>query len=328
MSEQPPAKRARKLSSALGTSSPRPSISRQSSQPPHPHPLRQTTYSRDLQTGSEGHSDSVEAKSDEGRDEDEDGYDEQIGVTRQMNHKDDADEDEEDEEDDEDNSIFSSIKLKIRVNGYSKDSKHKASSNNNTDNLESGEQTAEESAEADVDWNNMFPPPSFYGLDVNFDGPDQTTGDEQQDIDALLGEDRLKRKRTFYPGMSQEDLRKLISSFTEDQMERYETFRRANVNRGGVKKLANAVLNQSIADNVAMAISGFSKVFLGEVVERALDVQQRMDPPDPLNPYAVAGPLQSEHIREAWRLYRQETGLVPAAHWRRQGGRGDGRMFR
>ncbi|KAK7203492.1 hTAFII28-like protein conserved region-domain-containing protein [Myxozyma melibiosi] len=131
----------------------------------------------------------------------------------------------------------------------------------------------------------------------------------------------------FGPGLTAEEIKSVISSFTDEQMDRYETFRRANINRGGVKKLANAVLNQSITNTVAVAISGFSKVFLGEVIERALDVQQRMDPGDGVNPYAAQRPLLAVHIREAWRLYRQETGMVPAAQWRREG-RGEGRMFR
>lgn len=75
-------------------------------------------------------------------------------------------------------------------------------------------------------------------------------------------------KRDSRLANTQKKNRLLISSFTDEQMDRYETFRRANVNRGGVKKLANAVLNQSIANTVAVAISGFSKVFLGEVIER------------------------------------------------------------
>ncbi|KAK9455531.1 hTAFII28-like protein conserved region-domain-containing protein, partial [Dipodascopsis uninucleata] len=138
---------------------------------------------------------------------------------------------------------------------------------------------------------------------------------------------RRTRTRLFGPGLSQDQVKLLISSFTDDQMERYETFRRANINKAGVKKLANAVLNQSITNNVAIAIGGFSKVFLGEVIDRALDVQDRMDPPDSLDPYSPRPPLRPEHIREAWRLYKQETGLVPAAHWRRAGGQGDGMMF-
>ena len=43
-------------------------------------------------------------------------------------------------------------------------------------------------------------------------------------------------------------------------------------------------------------IAGFAKVFAGEIVEMARDVQiLRGD----------EGPLAPEHLREAWRLYKQ-----------------------
>lgn len=271
----------------------------------------------------------------------------------------------------------------------------------------------------------------------------------------------------------QERLRELMKNFDESQMSRYEAFRRANVTRGSVKKLANAVLGQSIPAPVAVALSGLSKVFVGELAEMAKEVQHhenrkayyelrdRMQKEldkkngvktasatttsastastsdlsslipgtDPMFPFPVsiapsssstsmgapllagltsptfpflqstslpgllpgtsmddslfgpapgagllasstsgtaslAGhaastatlndtnpnnlvypptddaaaeaaielldrqPLRPHHLREAWRLYRAEQGSVPAAHWRRQGGEGDGRMFR
>ncbi|KAK9472832.1 hTAFII28-like protein conserved region-domain-containing protein [Dipodascopsis tothii] len=158
-------------------------------------------------------------------------------------------------------------------------------------------------------------------------GPSESNGDAAGAASPRGGGKR-GGKSGFGPGMSSDQVRALISTFTNDQMERYETFRRVNINRGSVKKLANAVLNQSITNNVAVTISGFSKVFVGEIIERALDVQQRMVPPDPLDPDAERPPLQPEHLREAWRLYKLETGLVPAAQWRRIGGHGDGNLFR
>ncbi|VVT45138.1 uncharacterized protein SAPINGB_P000650 [Magnusiomyces paraingens] len=281
---------------------------------------------------------------------------------------------------------------------------------------------------------------------------------------------------------AQERLRVLMSNFDDTQMSRYEAFRRANVSKNSVKKLANAVLGQSIPGPVAVALSGLSKVFVGELVEMAKDVQHQLNqkayremhqqvqrdldkengktgddtktnkdklptglataipvpgaltdpllaftsttstaatttstsstttttavnvtnvaptapllaaldsastfpflptgagldplfvlPPDSAtaaavttsstitlsddDPAAIAAaeaakekaareaeeeeeaavemldrqPLRAWHLREAWRLYRQEHGAVPQAHWRRQGGEGDGRMFR
>lgn len=126
-----------------------------------------------------------------------------------------------------------------------------------------------------------------------------------------------------------ERMKLLLSNFNADQMTRYEAFRRANVNRTAVKKLANAVLNQSITANVAVALSGMSKVFVGEIIEKARDVQQRMEPITSIEELeSQERPLKPEHLREAWRLFKIEQGTVPAAHWRRQGSDGDGMMFR
>lgn len=67
--------------------------------------------------------------------------------------------------------------------------------------------------------------------------------------------------------------RLLMQAFDESQMARYEAFRRANVSKGSVKKLANAVLGQSIPAPVVTALCGLSKVFIGELVETARQVQ-------------------------------------------------------
>jgi transcription initiation factor TFIID subunit 11 len=130
--------------------------------------------------------------------------------------------------------------------------------------------------------------------------------------------------------VEREKMNLLLAHFNEEQMSRYEAFRRANINRNAIKKLANSVLNQSISPNVAVALSGLSKVFVGEMVEKAREVQLRMDPPKTFEEYEQRGrqPLKPEHFREAWRMYKLETGTVSEAHWRRQGGDGDGLMFR
>ena len=57
--------------------------------------------------------------------------------------------------------------------------------------------------------------------------------------------------------------------------------------------------------NIAIVISGFAKVFVGEIVEKARDVQMLK---------GDEGPLQPEHLREAWRLYKERgsrNGGVP-----------------
>ncbi|KAF5094640.1 hypothetical protein D0Z00_003448 [Geotrichum galactomycetum] len=160
--------------------------------------------------------------------------------------------------------------------------------------------------------------------------------DEEDDDDGIgFGGVTAQDPSTKNEAQEREKLRLLLAHFSEDQMSRYEAFRRANLNRNAIKKLANSVLNQSISGNVAVALSGLAKVFVGELVEKAREVELQMDREfiekykkdnDGNEPPLL--PIRPEHLREAWRLYRKEMGTVPAAQWRRQGGEGDGRMFR
>jgi len=89
----------------------------------------------------------------------------------------------------------------------------------------------------------------------------------------------------------------LLEAFDTNQNARYESFRRANLNKAAVKKLANSVLSQSVTANVGTVICGFSKVFTGEIIEMALQIQRS---------WGDEGPLLPDHLREAWRRYRIE----------------------
>ncbi|EMR10290.1 hypothetical protein PNEG_01551 [Pneumocystis murina B123] len=97
-------------------------------------------------------------------------------------------------------------------------------------------------------------------------------------------------------------LKILLDSFNEDQMRRYEIFRRANIDKPSLRKMVNCILNQSITPNICIVISGFVKVFIGEIVEKALDIQKK---------WGHSGPLAPKHLREAYRLYKQETKRIP-----------------
>ncbi|KAK9351930.1 hTAFII28-like protein conserved region-domain-containing protein [Lipomyces doorenjongii] len=342
-SSQSPKKRSRKASGSPAANTPNkpaPAASRLSYQP---HPLRQTSFPKDFSSddrrdddeSAEGYFGNFSGAGPErGQEADEGAEDDDFDVTRQAIRR--NDDDDEDDEDDGGLFNFSSVALKAD-NSKRSTSGPKLPRDADVYDKEGGSgKTAETASGSDDMFAELFPDATDFGVDIDEAELSNMAAELPDDVNDIAnivsieqGANQLqKRRRIFGPGMSQEQIKLLISSFTDDQMERYETFRRANISRGGVKKLANAVLNQSITNNVAVAISGFSKVFIGEVIERALDVQRRIDPQDPLNPYAPPTPLLPEHIREAWRLYKQETALVPAAHWRRAGGQGDGRMFR
>lgn len=155
-----------------------------------------------------------------------------------------------------------------------------------------------------------------------------------------------------------EKKRLLITSFTDDQMERFEAYRRMAVNKPGVKKVCNSVLNHLIPQNLAVVMAGLLKLLLGDIITKAFEVQERehktqliMDIEakktrkretlrrlangEDVSPVQeksleylgdVKTPLQPAHIREAWRLYRAESSGTIPAKWRTQDD-GAGRLF-
>lgn len=195
-------------------------------------------------------------------------------------------------------------------------------------------------------------------------GPDLNE-EEISDLSDIEDEGLVQRykelKRQETAPLSEDDKKKLlITSFTEEQMDKFEAYRRMAVNRPGVKKICNGVLNHSIPQNMAIVLAGLSKLFLGDIITKAFEIQEREykaqlildidakkrrkketlqrlekgqdvsgDPPERKLEYLGdrKGPLQPEHVREAWRLYKLESSGAYLSQWRTQG-EGDGKLFR
>ncbi|XP_011298674.1 transcription initiation factor TFIID subunit 11 [Fopius arisanus] len=104
-----------------------------------------------------------------------------------------------------------------------------------------------------------------------------------------------------------EKMQVLVSNFTEDQLDRYEMYRRAAFPKAAIKRIMQTITGCSVSQNVVIAMSGIAKVFVGEIVEEALDVMEANN---------ESGPLQPKHLREAVRRIRRQ-GQIPTGKTRK-----------
>ncbi|ODM19988.1 hypothetical protein SI65_04974 [Aspergillus cristatus] len=65
----------------------------------------------------------------------------------------------------------------------------------------------------------------------------------------------------------------LVDAFNPQQSERYDLFKRAKLRKETLRRIVNHALSQSVPASVVTTINGFTKVFAGEVIEKARTVQ-------------------------------------------------------
>ncbi|RKP10604.1 hypothetical protein THASP1DRAFT_12625 [Thamnocephalis sphaerospora] len=100
-----------------------------------------------------------------------------------------------------------------------------------------------------------------------------------------------------------------MSVFSEDQLRRYEVYRRSALGKSTVRKLVASVLQQTVSPTMAFVVAGFTKVYVGEIIETARDVMVE---------WGQTGPLRPEHLREAQRRYKATHGTPACSLHRRR----------
>lgn len=99
-------------------------------------------------------------------------------------------------------------------------------------------------------------------------------------------------------------LKILQENFNEVQMQRYESFKVSKFELNKIKKIVNSVLgNVQVNELNLHIIKTAAKVYLGDLVETALEVQGQARKSD----YKHRSPLETKHLREAFRILQENN---------------------
>ncbi|CAG9944435.1 unnamed protein product [Clonostachys rosea f. rosea IK726] len=169
---------------------------------------------------------------------------------------------------------------------------------------------------------------------------------EEEDEDDDKAEMALEDVGARTQEQKQEEIRlraMLVEAFDPEQYSRYEHWRAMKLTESVVKRVVNATVSQSVPGMVTTAVKAVTKLFSGDIIELARQVQgeyirageSQSDLPTPPRSGAEGdaeedvelhrGPLRPEHLREAWRRYRlagesRGVGMQQLWHHQKQDG--------
>ncbi|KAG1774691.1 TAFII28-domain-containing protein [Suillus placidus] len=132
--------------------------------------------------------------------------------------------------------------------------------------------------------------------------PDEDVEGEDELLPAMADDDYSAQ--LSWQSESKDNLKVLMDNFSPGQYERFEAYRRHALPKQAIRKVIQQTTGQQVSQPVAQIVAGVGKVFVGEIVEKARQVQLRRND---------SGPLTPDHLREAYRMYQAETGRVGSA---------------
>ena len=107
-------------------------------------------------------------------------------------------------------------------------------------------------------------------------------------------------------------LQVLVSNFSDEQLDRYEMYRRSAFSKVSIKRLMHSLTGSVPSSNVVIAMAGIAKVFVGEIVEEGLEVQRQGKKSDDNK----STPLEPKHLREACRRLNTQTQCPQRKTWK------------
>ncbi|KXN91327.1 Transcription initiation factor TFIID subunit 11 [Leucoagaricus sp. SymC.cos] len=110
---------------------------------------------------------------------------------------------------------------------------------------------------------SMQPPPPLGTRPV---GMDEDVDVDDELLPAMADDDYSAQQS--WNTQSKDNLKILMDNFTPEQYERFEAYRRHALPKQAVRKVIQQSLGQQVSQPVAQIIAGFSKVFVGEIVEK------------------------------------------------------------
>ncbi|KAI1266583.1 histone-fold-containing protein [Xylariaceae sp. FL1019] len=158
------------------------------------------------------------------------------------------------------------------------------------------------------------------GRDGDADGGREGENDGSFDLPETMASTSAARTKEQLE--EEKELLALLKSHMDPvQFERYEIWHRTFLKPTDVKRHINSVTSQSCPTNIHQMMQVVCKMYLGDIVEAARDVQQEwveqgekqvendadIEPGDELSKFRRQAPLRPDHLREAYHRRKAEN---------------------